>query len=127
MLDRHPFSLSPRTVEDIVRLSSPFSNQLQDVRLGLYAHATCRISGRQAESLHRRALEGGESQLGAQHPNTLVRVNNLALVLKKQGKLAEAGLRSLGYPEVAKVSTGRYFSSGQDEGLVSFCISQSHW
>ena len=103
MLDRHPFSLSPRTVEDIVRLSSPFSNQLQDVRLGFYAHATCRISGRQAESLHRRALEGGESQLGAQHPDTLVWVNNLANLLQQQGKLAEAGLRSLGYPEVAEV------------------------
>ena len=86
-----------------MRLFLPFSNQLQDVRLGLYAHATHRISGRQAESLHRRALEGGESQLGAQHPDTLVWVNNLALVLQKQGKLAEAGLRSLGYPEVAKV------------------------
>ena len=110
-----------------MRLFLPFSNQLQDVRLGLYAHATHRISGRQAESLHRRALEGGESQLGAQHPDTLVWVNNLANLLQQQGKLAEAGLRSLGYPEVAKVSTGRYFSSGQDEGLVSFCISQSHW
>ena len=48
------------------------------------------ISSRQAEGLYRRALEGGESQLGAQHPDTLVWVNNLAVVLEKQGKLEEA-------------------------------------
>ena len=52
-------------------------------------------------------------------------VNNLATLLEKQGKLAEAGPRSLGYQ--VEVSTGRQFSSAQDKGLVSFYISQSHW
>ena len=50
---------------------------------------------RQAEALHRRALAGSEAHLGAQHPDTLTSMNNLALLLQQQGKLAEAGLRSL--------------------------------
>jgi len=49
----------------------------------------------QAEGLHRRALEGKESQLGPQHPDTLTSVHNLAVLLQKQGKLEEAGPRSL--------------------------------
>ena len=91
-----PFSLSPRTVEDIVRLfplSRPWG-------FGFYAHATCRISGRQAEELQRKALAGRETQLGADHPETLVSIGNLAAVLQQQGKLDEAGRRSLGWREV---------------------------
>ena len=79
-----------------MRLFPPCLNQLQDVRLGFYAHATCRISGRQAEELQRKALAGREAQLGAHHPDTLQSVNNLAVVLNKQGKLDEAGPTSLG-------------------------------
>ena len=63
---------------------------------GFYAHATCRISGRQAEELQRKALAGRETQLGAHHPETLASINTLAVVLEKLGKLDEAGLRSLG-------------------------------
>ena len=48
----------------------------------------------QAEALHRRALAGWEAQLGANHPDTLTSMSNLALLLRQQGKLAEAGLRS---------------------------------
>ena len=44
-------------------------------------------------------------------------MNNLANLLYKQGKLEEARLRSLGYPEVAKVSRGRQFRT---RALVSF-------
>ena len=75
------------------------------------------ISSRQAEGLHRRALEGRESQLGAQHPDTLNSVNNLACLLEKQGKLEEARPRSLGCREVAflALARGRHFSCGQDE------------
>ena len=80
----------------------------------------CSTSSREAEGLHRRALEGKESQLGPQHPSTLASVNNLAMLLKKQGKLEEARLRSSGYTEVTEVSRWRQFSSGQDKGLVSF-------
>ena len=50
---------------------------------------------RQAEALNRRALAGREAQLGANHPHTLHSMNNLAALLEQQGKLAEAGLRSL--------------------------------
>ena len=49
----------------------------------------------QAEALHRRALAGREAHLGANHPGTLISMNNLAALLLQQGKLAEAGLRSL--------------------------------
>ena len=65
------------------------------MRLALYAHATCRISGRQAEELQRKALAESEAQLGAHHPDTLQSVSNLAVVLDKQGKLDEAGPTSL--------------------------------
>ena len=74
--------------------------------MGLYAHATCRISGRQAEELQRKALAGREAQLGADHPETLTSISHLAVVLKRQGKLNEAGLRSLGAREVTFLKPG---------------------
>jgi hypothetical protein len=43
----------------------------------------------QAEELLRKALAGREEQLGA-HPDTLSSMNNLAVILKQQGKLEEA-------------------------------------
>ena len=46
-------------------------------------------------ALHRRALAGREAHLGANHPHTLISMNNLATLLEQQGKLNEAGLRSL--------------------------------
>jgi hypothetical protein len=39
----------------------------------------------EAEKLNRRALEGREKDLGTQHPDTLMSVSNLALVLRYQG------------------------------------------
>ena len=50
----------------------------------------------QAEALNRRALAGHEAHLGANHPRTLTSMNILAMLLRQQGKLAEAGRRSLG-------------------------------
>ena len=38
----------------------------------------------------RRALDDRERRLGAQHPDTLLAVRDLALLLQEQGKLAEA-------------------------------------
>jgi hypothetical protein len=58
-------------------------------------HTTGAIPRCQAEALHRRALAGCEAHLGANHPHTLISMNNLAVLLEKLGKLAEAGLRSL--------------------------------
>ena len=49
----------------------------------------------QAEALNRRALAGREAHLGANHPGTLNSMDSLALLLRQQGKLAQAGLRSL--------------------------------
>ena len=59
-------------------------------------HTTGAIPRRQAEALHRRALAGREAHLGANHPDTLGSMNNLAALLRERGKLAEAGLRSSG-------------------------------
>ena len=83
----------------------------------MFHHLSAPPSSREAEGLHRRALEGQESQLGAQHPDTLKSANNLACLLEEQGKLEEAGPRSLGCREVAflALSGGRHFSCGQDE------------
>ena len=50
----------------------------------------------QAEALNRRTLAGHEAHLGANHPGTLNSMDSLALLLRERGKLAEAGLRSLG-------------------------------
>ena len=46
---------------------------------------------REAEPLYRRAVAAKEQQLGRDHPSTLISVNNLAGLLKSQGKLDEAG------------------------------------
>ena len=59
--------------------------------------------------------------MGPQHPDTLNSLNNLAVLLYKQGKLEEAGLRSLWCREVAEVSRGRHFPCGQEgKGFLSF-------
>ena len=50
---------------------------------------------RQAEALQRRCLAGREALLGANHPVTLNSMNNLAVLLWKQGKLGEAGADGL--------------------------------
>ena len=98
-----------------MRLFPPCLNQLQDVRLGFYAHATCRISGPQAEELQRKALAGREAQLGAHHPDTLTSINNLAAVLYQQGKFDEAGPRSLGWRGVT-------FFEPEGKAWMLFCF-----
>ena len=73
---------------------------------GLGPHTTdAIIPRRQAEALHRRALAGREAHLGANHPDTLTSMSNLAAILWKQGKLDEAGLRAFG---VGGDLTGRF-------------------
>ena len=44
----------------------------------------------EAKAMNERALAGRERTLGADHPDTLMTVGNLAIVLAKQGKLDEA-------------------------------------
>jgi tetratricopeptide (TPR) repeat protein len=44
----------------------------------------------EAESMHRRALEGYEKVLGVEHPDTLTSVSQLGTVLERQGKYEEA-------------------------------------
>ena len=71
----------------------------------------------QAEALHRRALAGHEAHLGANHPSTLISMNNLAILLKKQGKLEEAELRVFG---VRGDLSGR-FTRALGPMFFSFC------
>ena len=79
----------------VVHLSS-LSTRYSQADPGLGLHSTRAISGRQAEALQRRCLAGREAQLGANHPETLSSMDNLAVLLWKQGKLAEAGLMVFG-------------------------------
>ena len=77
----------------------------------------------QAEELLRKALAGREEQLGA-HPDTLSSMNNLAVILKQQGKLEEAP-GSLGREGsfCLGVWRGRYFfgwASGKGLDVVLF-------
>ena len=44
----------------------------------------------QAVSLYRRALAAKEESLGPSHPSTLRTVNNLAVLLRQRGEMAEA-------------------------------------
>ena len=44
----------------------------------------------EAEPLFRQALKIRESKLGPDHPDTAASINNLALLLKDQGKYKEA-------------------------------------
>eukprot|EP00808_Paulinella_micropora_P025752 g71322.t1 len=48
----------------------------------------CKLA--EADPLYRRAMQGSEKTLGAEHPSTLTSVYNLVCLLKKQSKLAEA-------------------------------------
>ena len=48
----------------------------------------------EAEPLRRRVLEARERLLGPEHCDTLIVVNNLAVVLEKLGKFSEAPLRA---------------------------------
>ena len=57
-----------------------------------------------AEPLYRRAADGFEAQLGPNHTDTLSCLNSFAFLLKKQGKLDEAGHSSLGNRQVFKIS-----------------------
>src|SRR5437667_8186585 len=45
---------------------------------------------KEAEQMHRQALELRERALGIEHPLTLESINNLGVVLRKQGKYEEA-------------------------------------
>jgi tetratricopeptide (TPR) repeat protein len=70
--------------------SGNFEESQQDL---LFNVGECfRISGKyaEAEGMHRQTLELKEKVLGQEHPSTLSSMNNLALVLRSQGKYKEA-------------------------------------
>ena len=87
------FFISPNSKPLLTFLPFPHGTrrQIQACR----PHTTGAILRCQAEALYRRDLAGSEAHLGANHPDTLISMNNLAELLRQQGKLAEAGLRSL--------------------------------
>jgi Tetratricopeptide repeat len=47
-------------------------------------------STEQAEEMHRQALRLSETVLGKEHSNTMISMNNLATVLRNQGKYEQA-------------------------------------
>ena len=61
--------------------------------------------------------EGDERQLGAQHPDTLLSVSNLAALLQAQGKLAEAE------PLVRRCAGSREMAAARCLG----CGTQHEW
>jgi len=56
--------------------------------LGEFHHERLRYE--RAETLYRRAMEGREKALGAEHPDTLMSVNNLGILLSDKGDYAGA-------------------------------------
>ena len=87
------FFINPNTRPLFTFLPSPHTHgRVQACR----PHTIGPSSRRQAEALHRRCLAGREALLGAQHPDTLSSMNNLAILLWEQGKLGEAGLMVFG-------------------------------
>ena len=65
----------------------------------------------------RRALDGRERQLGAQHPDALNSLSNLASQLKAQGKLAEAEPLYRRYAGSREVATSRCLGCGTQHQL----------
>ena len=65
----------------------------------------------------RRALEGREQWLGAQHLSTLTSVNNLAMLLQAQGKLAEAEPLFRRYAGSRELAAARCLGCGTQQQL----------
>ena len=76
----------------------------------------------------RAAPPSKESQLGPQHPSTLTSLNNLAVLLEKQGKLEEAGLRSLGLGACRGCGSveGKAVLEWPGQGTGEFLVSKFH-
>ena len=110
------FFINPNTKPLFTFLPSPHGTRR---RIQAWGPTTGAIPRRQAEALHRRALAGHEAHLGANHPETLKSMNNLAVLLRKQGKLDEAGMRSSGW-EVTflDVSPRAYFVWPRPEARI---------
>ncbi|SLM34595.1 kinesin light chain 1 [Lasallia pustulata] len=66
----------------------------------------------EAEAMYRRALEGKVKTWGPEHTSTLNRVNNLGILYKYQGKMAEAEAM---FRRVAKgLRGGKYLKEATD-------------
>ena len=65
----------------------------------------------------RRTLEGREQQLGSNHPDTLISVNNLVALLQARGKLAEAELLLRRYAGSREVAAARCLFCGTQQQL----------
>lgn len=85
-------------------------------------HSTSAISRCQAEALFRRCLRAREVRLGAHHPETLTSVSNLAVLLRQQGKMEEAGKMSFGVQR-GGLSRGSFNSAF----LCTFLFDQDQW
>ena len=99
---------------------------------GLGPHTTgAIIPRRQAEALHRRALAGRKAHLGANHPDTLTSMSNLALLLRAAGKAGWGWAEVFRWREVTfleGVSPRAFFCLAKAWGPDSFfSISRYYW
>jgi tetratricopeptide (TPR) repeat protein len=77
-------------LEDLQRENPGRSSSDLATALNNFAAGLPRDRAAEAESLYRRALELNEKELGAEHPNVAVDLNNLAEALRLSGKSEEA-------------------------------------
>lgn len=111
---RQPFFTANRDVNGISRISRVFEE-----------------AGRwhDAEELRTRILEKRKSVLGADHPNTLINMGNLALVYREQGRYTEAEQLERQVLEKRKVVKGADHSDtiASMARLVSVYLEQGRW
>jgi tetratricopeptide (TPR) repeat protein len=89
--DAEPLQRRAITIlEDLQRENPGRSSSDLATALNNFAAGLPRDRAAEAESLYRRALELNEKELGAEHPNVAVDLNNLAEALRLSGKSEEA-------------------------------------
>ena len=79
----------------------------------------------EAETYHRRALEGNERTLGRDHPETLTSVNNLGLLLQAQPRRAIPSPRSRGMRADYGARSSRHARVGQQPGRAAALSGQA--
>ena len=89
--DAEPLQRRAITIlEDLLRENPGISSSELASALSNFAAGLPQDRAKEAESLYRRALELNEKELGTEHPNIAVNLNNLAEALRLSGKSEEA-------------------------------------
>jgi hypothetical protein len=76
----------------------------------------------EAEVMNRRALAGRDKVLGEEHPDTLISVSNLTLVLSSQGKYQEAGTMN-SRDRWGQTSLSRAAEGGHEATVVAVVVA----